>query len=57
MPVPSIELQNNIAEVQKLSTREQRLLNRIRELRRVLVDGLMQDAVRRECSGRAAGNQ
>ncbi len=53
VPVPSIELQNNIAGVQKLSTQEQRLLGRIREQRRVLIDGVLQEAVWRECSGRS----
>jgi hypothetical protein len=53
VPVPSIELQNNIAGVQKLSTQEQRLLEQIRTRRRVLVDGLLVQAVGRE--GAAGG--
>jgi hypothetical protein len=51
VPVPIIELQNNIAQVQKLSSQEQRLLEQIRTRRRVLVDGLLMQAVRGECSG------
>ena len=43
--VPSIEVQKKIAEVQKLSAREQRLLEEIRTRRRVLVDGLLMGAV------------
>jgi hypothetical protein len=46
--VPSMELQNKISGVQKLSTKEQRLMEEIRARRRVLVDGLLTDAVRDE---------
>ena len=48
VPVPSIELQNKISGVQKLSTQEQRLMEEIRERRRGLVDGLLMGAVRGE---------
>jgi hypothetical protein len=48
VPVPSIELQKNIAGVQKLSAQEQRLMEEIRARRRVLVDGLLSEAVRCE---------
>lgn len=48
VPVPSDEVQNAIAEIQKLSTQEQRLMEQIRRQRRVLVDGLLMEAVRLE---------
>ncbi len=51
VPVPSIETQNNVAGVQKLSTQEQRLMEQLRQQRRVFVDGMLMEAVRRECSG------
>jgi restriction endonuclease S subunit len=57
VPVPSIEVQNKIAGVQKLSTREQRLFEEIKGRRRVLVDGLLMQAVRGECGGRVTSNQ
>src|SRR5208283_536149 len=47
VPLPSIEMQNHIAGLQKLSLQEQNLLGQIRERRRVLIDGLMIEAVRR----------
>ena len=47
VPLPSIEMQNHIAGLQKLSLQEQNLLGQIREHRRVLIDGLMMEAVRR----------
>ena len=47
VPLPSIEMQNHIASIQKLSLQEQKLLGQIRERRRVLIDGLMMEAVRR----------
>jgi hypothetical protein len=47
VPLPSIEMQNHIAGIQKLSLQEQTLLGQIRERRRVLIDGLMLEAVRR----------
>ena len=48
VPMPSIAVQNRIAGVRKLSMREQILLQRIRERRRALIDGLLQEAVRAE---------
>ncbi len=48
VPLPSIEMQNHIAGIQKLSLQEQNLLGQIRERRRVLIDGLMLEAVRRK---------
>jgi hypothetical protein len=48
VPVPSIEVQNTIARVQKLSAKEQRLMEEIRRRRCVLVDGLVMGAVRRD---------
>jgi hypothetical protein len=48
VPMPSIKVQKDIAGVQKLSAREQRLVKEIRTRRRVLVDGLLMAAVRRE---------
>jgi hypothetical protein len=47
VPLPSIEMQNHIAGIQRLSLQEQNLLAQIRERRRVLIDGLMLEAVRR----------
>jgi len=47
VPLPSMEMQNHIAGIQKLSLQEQNLLGQIRERRRVLIDGLMMEAVRR----------
>ncbi|MDD5140550.1 MAG: restriction endonuclease subunit S [Verrucomicrobiales bacterium] len=47
VPLPSIEMQNHIAGIQKLNLQEQHLLGQIRERRRVLIDGLMLEAVRR----------
>ena len=47
VPLPSMEMQNRIAGIQKLSLQEQTLLGQIRERRRVLIDGLMLEAVRR----------
>jgi len=46
VPLPSMEMQNHIAGIQKLSLQEQALLEQIRERRRVLIDGLMMEAVR-----------
>jgi type I restriction-modification system DNA methylase subunit len=53
VPVPSIEVQNTIARVQKLSAKEQRLMEEIRRRRCVLVDGLVMGAVRRDATKRA----
>ncbi len=47
VPLPSMETQNHIAGIQKLSLQEQQLLGQIRERRRVLIDGLMLEAVRK----------
>jgi restriction endonuclease S subunit len=47
VPLPSIEMQNHIAGIQKLSLQEQTLLEQIRERRRVLIDALLMEAVRR----------
>jgi hypothetical protein len=46
VPLPSMEMQNHIAGIQKLAQQEQNLLAQIRERRRVLIDGLMMEAVR-----------
>lgn len=46
VPVPSIESQKNIAGIQRLSLQEQQLLGQIKERRRVLIDGLLAEAVR-----------
>ncbi len=51
IPVPSIELQNKIAGVQKLSAKEQQLMEEIRNRRRSLVDGLLMDALLGERGG------
>lgn len=48
VPVPSFDAQNAIAGIQKLSTQEQRLMEQLRRQRRVYVDGLLMEAVRRE---------
>jgi len=48
VPLPSLQLQKKIAGVRKLGAREQRLIEEIRARRRVLVDGLLLGAVRRE---------
>lgn len=48
VPLPSIEMQNHIAGIQRLSLQEQNLLGQIRERRRVLIEGLSMEAVRRE---------
>ncbi len=46
LPLPSIEAQNLIAKIWRLSLQEQRLLLRIRDQRRVLIQGLLHEAVR-----------
>jgi len=48
VPLPSMEMQKHIAGIQRLCLQEQRLLDQIRVRRRVLIDGLMRQAVRRE---------
>ena len=48
VPLPSIEMQNHIAGIQRLSLQEQRLLGQIKECRRTLIDGLLVEAVRRQ---------
>jgi restriction endonuclease S subunit len=50
VPLPSIEMQNLIAGIQRLSLQEQNLLRQIREHRRVLIEGLLTEAVRREAN-------
>ena len=47
VPLPSMEMQNRIAGIQRLSLQEQNLLRQIRERRRVLIDALLMEAVRR----------
>jgi restriction endonuclease S subunit len=47
VPLPSMEMQNHIAGIQRLSLQEQNLLGQIRERRRVLIEGLLMEAVRR----------
>src|SRR5207237_3383902 len=47
VPLPSTEMQEQIAGIQKLSLREQNILGQISERRRVLLNGLMMQAVRR----------
>ena len=51
IPAPSNELQNKIAGVQKLSAKEQRLMEEIRTRRRALIDGLLMGSVRGERGG------
>jgi hypothetical protein len=48
VPLPRIAMQNHVADIQRLCLQEQHLLERIRERRRFLIDGLMREAVRRE---------
>ena len=48
VPVPRAERQAQVADLQRLCLQEQRLLGQIMERRRVLMDGLMREAVRRE---------
>jgi restriction endonuclease S subunit len=48
VPLPSIEMQKRIAGMKRLSLQEQNLLGQIRERRRVLIEGLMMEAVRRK---------
>jgi hypothetical protein len=48
VPLPNLEMQNRIAGIHKLSLQEQNLLGQIKERRRVLIDGLMLETVRRE---------
>jgi restriction endonuclease S subunit len=55
LPVPSVKMQNYIAEVQRLSLEEQRLLGQIKERRRVLVDGLLEEVVRRKTTRKQEG--
>lgn len=45
VPVPSMNLQNHLAGIEKLKLREQQLLAQIRARRRMLIDGLMLEAV------------
>ena len=52
VPVPSMEAQNTIVCIDRLKLREQELLGEITARRRVLVDGLMMGAVRRETGWR-----
>lgn len=51
VPLPSIEMQNQIAGIQRLSLQEQSLLERIRERRRTLIDGLLLEVVRQTTLG------
>jgi hypothetical protein len=48
MPLPSFQMQNHVVGIQRLYLQEQQLLEQITERRRVLIDGLMREAVRRE---------
>jgi len=48
VPVPSLELQRKVVEIQKLRAQEGRLLGEIRSRRRVLVDATLREAVYRE---------
>lgn len=48
IPVPSLETQNRIVEIYKLSLQEVELLARIQTRRRTLVDAMLHEAVRRE---------
>ncbi|HEU5070607.1 MAG TPA: restriction endonuclease subunit S [Verrucomicrobiae bacterium] len=56
VPLPSIDMQNHIAGIQRLSLQEQSLMEQIRERRRALVDGLLLEAVRRTTAGSATAN-
>jgi hypothetical protein len=48
IPVPSLEMQNRIVDIYKLSLQEEELLARIQARRRTLVDAMLQEVVRRE---------
>lgn len=56
VPVPSIEMQNHVAGINRLCRQEQNLLEQIRERRRLLIDGLMCEAVRRETKNQNPGS-
>ena len=56
VPVPSIEMQNHVAGINRLCRQEQNLLEQIRERRRLLIDGLMCEAVRRETNNQNPGS-
>jgi hypothetical protein len=45
VPLPSMAMQKKIVEIQRLRAQEERLLGEIRGRRRVLVDGLLMEAV------------
>jgi hypothetical protein len=49
VPVPSVEMQMKIAEIQRLRAREERLLGEIRSRRRILADAALREAVYRDC--------
>ena len=55
VPVPSMEVQSTVVCIERLKLREQELLGEITARRRVLVDGLMMGAVRRETELRVEG--
>jgi hypothetical protein len=48
VPVPSLRVQEAIAAVQQLALQEQELLQQIKNKRRVLIDGLLLEALRHE---------
>lgn len=56
VPLPSIEMQNHIAGINRLAQRERSLLEQIRERRGALIDGLLLEAVRRTTVGRTMAN-
>ena len=47
VPLPALEFQEKIAEIQRLSLEEQKLLSQIRDRRRALVDGSLLEIVGR----------
>lgn len=51
VPLPSLKVQNLVADIQGFRLEEQRLLDQIKEQRQALVDGLMSEAVRWERAG------
>ena len=48
VPVPSLEMQKKIVEIQRLRAQEERLLGEIMSRRRALLDGTLREAVYRE---------
>ena len=53
VPLPSIEIQRQIAGIERLSLQEQRLLEQIQERRRALINGVLAQTVRRETTSKS----